>query len=137
MLVLSVAWTATALVRQPKSRERRRAKASAVRWSYELGSQVSRIASVVFLTLACVEGRAHLLNVVLLTYGLVLGFTRLVDNLYWRHVALHQVNCIFTAELFLLGAARFLPCIVVGARCAGDASLVGGIASLAAAFQST
>lgn len=134
MLVLSVAWTATALVRQPKSRERRRAKASAVRWSYELGSQVSRIASVVFLTLACVEGRAHLLNVILLTYGLVLGFTRLVDNLYWRHVALHQVNCIFTAELFLLGAARFLPCIVVGARCAGDASLVGGIASLAAAF---
>lgn len=133
MLALSVAWTVVALLRQPKSRQRRQSDASAVRWPYEACSQAARVASVVFLTLACVQGHAHLLNVVLLAYGLVLGTTRLVNSLYWRHVALHQVNCIFTAELFILGAARFLPCIVIGAQCTGDVNLVGGIVSLAVA----
>ena len=89
---------------------------------------------MVFITIACVQGRAHLLNSVVLAYGLVLGATRLVRNIHWRHVALHQVNFVFTAMLAILVTAQFLPCIQAGARCAADGSLVAGTATLAAAF---
>lgn len=79
------------------------------------------------------QDRAHWLNVVLLAYVFVLGLTRLINDLQWRHVALHQVNLVTAAMLAVLLASQFLPCIQIDEHCAKDGSVIGGAASLAAA----
>lgn len=135
ILAISVVWSVTRLLRQPK-RQRRpcSSKATSIRWPLEASSQLARVASVALLALAYVEGRAHILSLVVVAYALVLGVTRLAGHVYWRHVALHQVNFLFTAMLAIFTMAHFLPCIEAGARCSKDASLVGALASLTAAF---
>ncbi|KAL3955484.1 hypothetical protein ACCO45_011047 [Purpureocillium lilacinum] len=109
-------------------------KASAIRWRYELLSQVSRAVALGFLVAAYIQGRAHWLNAALLTYCFILGLTRLVNHLRWRHAALHQVNAVMAATLIMFVAAQFLPCIQMGMGCSKSPSVIGGTAALAAAL---
>ncbi|KAI5463185.1 P-loop containing nucleoside triphosphate hydrolase protein [Mariannaea sp. PMI_226] len=108
----------------------RRPKASTIRWKYELPSQAARLVSVSFVFVAYYEGRVHLLNPVLLAYALVLGLLRLFNDLDWRHVALHQVNFVYTMMLVILCTAHCLPCIQVASQCLLDSCLIGSLLSL-------
>ncbi|EHK20400.1 uncharacterized protein TRIVIDRAFT_192970 [Trichoderma virens Gv29-8] len=111
-----------------------RSKASSIKWPYEIVSQAARIASLVFLTLALIQGRVHLLNVVAIAYAFVLGLIRPINHdLAWRHLALHQVNYVLTATFFVQLAAQLLPCIEIGTdQCIGDVGIVGSLSSLGA-----
>lgn len=111
-----------------------RSKASSIRWPYEISSQAARALSLAFLAVAFVKGRAHLVNVIVLAYAFVLGLLRLLNDLRWRHVALHQINFVLTAMLIVLAIGQLLPCVQLDVQCARDASIIGGIASLALAF---
>ncbi|PNY30047.1 ATP-binding cassette transporter abc4 [Tolypocladium capitatum] len=137
LLALSVAWVASGLLTARRRRGARtpgfKPKASAIRWRHELLSQAARATALAFVAVAYVQGRAHWLDVVLLAYVLVLGLTRLVNHLRWRHAALHQVNLVTAAVLAVLLASQFLPCIQIDGHCAQDAGVIGGAASLAAA----
>ncbi|POR32275.1 ATP-binding cassette transporter abc4 [Tolypocladium paradoxum] len=133
-LAISVAWVAFRLLRRRGGTLGFKPKASAIRWQYELLSQVTRATALAFLAVAYVQDRAHWLNVVLLAFVFVLGLTRLINDLQWRHVALHQINLVTAAMLAVLLASQFLPCIQINKHCAKDASVIGGAASLAAAI---
>lgn len=134
VLVLSLLWLAVRLVHLRREIFVHRSKASKIHWPYELLSQAARLASVSFLSLAYVEGRVHVLNVVVPAYAFLLGLLRLVNDLQWRHVALHQVNSVFTIMLLLLATAHYLPCIQVGSQCLRDTSLIAAIAALTLTF---
>lgn len=134
VLVFSLVFVAVRLVQLRRRVYLHRSKASKISWSHELPSQAARIASISFLAVAYYEGRVHVLNLVLLAYAFVLGLLRLFNDLDWRHVALHQVNFVFTVMLILLGTAHCLPCIQVQYQCMRDVSVRGTIASLALAF---
>lgn len=134
MLIISAIWVAVRVLRWPKTSRKSASKASSISWPYELLSQAARAASVVFAALAYFRGHAHGLNVIVLAYGLLMGLVRLINNLEWRHVALHQVNFVYTSMLLILAAAQFLSCIQVGGECSHGSSLVGAIVALSAAF---
>ncbi|KAH7165601.1 P-loop containing nucleoside triphosphate hydrolase protein [Dactylonectria macrodidyma] len=134
VLILSLSWITVRLVQLRREIFVHRLKASKIHWPFELLSQVARLASVSFLSIAYVEGRAHLLNVIVPAYAFFLGLLRLVNDLQWRHVALHQVNFVFTAMLLLLVTAHSLPCIQIGSQCMRDASLIGAISVLTLTF---
>ncbi|PTB70909.1 P-loop containing nucleoside triphosphate hydrolase protein [Trichoderma citrinoviride] len=112
-----------------------RSKASSIKWPYEVASQAARIASLVFLTVALVQGRVHLLNVLAVAYAFVLGLIRPLSNdLIWRHLVLHQINYVVTATFFVLMAAQLLPCIQIDTdQCIRDVGVVGFMSSLGAA----
>ncbi|KAH6607747.1 hypothetical protein Trco_004060 [Trichoderma cornu-damae] len=136
ILATSAAWLTFRLIRHRKTTVPAiRSKASSIKWPYEIASQAARTASLVFLALALIRGRAHLLNLVAVAYAFALGLLRLINDLRWRHVALHQINYVLTATLFLLAAAQLLPCIQIGTdQCVGDVGVVGSLSSLAAAL---
>ncbi|KAK1997489.1 ABC transporter [Colletotrichum falcatum] len=141
ILVLSAFWTASRLFLR-----RRRAKpsssslpshpdirAAAIRWPWELAAQLSRAAALAFLALASARGQTPWLNPLVAAYAFVLGLSRLVNDLQWRHVALHQLNFVVSAELLILAASSVLPCIEASTECAIATPVRGGLAGLAAA----
>ncbi|TFB03632.1 ATP-binding cassette transporter abc4 [Trichoderma ghanense] len=136
ILATSAAWLTFRLIRHRKnSVPAVRPKASSIKWPYEVASQTARIASLVFLIVALVRGRVHLLNVVAVAYAFVLGLIRPISNdLVWRHLILHQINYVLTATFFVLVAAQLLPCIQIDTdQCIGDVGVVGFMSSLGAA----
>ncbi|TIC99401.1 ATP-binding cassette transporter abc4 [Colletotrichum higginsianum] len=147
VLVLSALWTACRLLRcrtKPLSSSssssslssptRPDIRAAAIRWPWELAAQFSRAAAVAFLALASARGQTPWPNALTVGYAFVLGLSRLVNDLQWRHVALHQVNFVISAELLVLAASSVLPCIEASAECAIAAPVTGGLVGLAAAF---
>ncbi|KAK2592431.1 hypothetical protein QQS21_009883 [Conoideocrella luteorostrata] len=116
--------SANSLPPSPKS------KASGIRWKYELPSQIMRAIALSFVAVAFFQRHAHVLNVFLLTYAFLLGLTRLIKDIPWRHAALHQVNFVLIAELFILCTAQLLPCIEIDFMCTRDASVIGAAVAL-------
>ncbi|WYZ45230.1 hypothetical protein EsH8_VIII_000546 [Colletotrichum jinshuiense] len=135
VLALSVLWTAYRLLhrRTKPSSSRPDIRAAAIRWPWELCSQLSRATALASLALAAARGQTPWLNVLVVGYAFVFGLSRLVNDLRWRHVALHQVNFVLAAELLVLAASSVLPCIEASAECAVAAPVRGGLASLAVA----
>ncbi|KAG5917259.1 hypothetical protein E4U42_007319 [Claviceps africana] len=115
----------------PASSAKAASKASAIRWKYELPSQISRATALSFLAAAYFQGHAHVLDLVLLVHVFLLGLARLVGDIPWRHAALHQVNFLLVAELALSCTARLLPCIQTDLVCASDAAVFGAIVAMA------
>ncbi|CAH0048920.1 unnamed protein product [Clonostachys solani] len=109
---------------RPKSR------ASKIGWPFELASQAARAASVAFCAVSLARGYVHWPSLAALTYGLVLGLLRLIGDIGWRHLALHQVNFVFTAVFFLHLAAYFLPCVEIGSSYSSDSSVIAGTLAL-------
>lgn len=137
ILVTSASWVTFRLLRQRSRRSTAaiKLKASSIKWPYELLSQAARVASLAFLALAYIKGQIHVLNVAAVAYALVLGLSRLVNDINWRHAALHQINYVLTATLLVLVAAQVLPCIQIGTPWVRDISIAGGVASLIFAFS--
>lgn len=122
------------LIRQRRAIFRYRAKAPKIRWAFELSSQLCRLAAVTFLAIASIESQKHLLNLVAVIYVFILGLLRLFNDLQWRHLALHQINFVATAMLFILTVAYCLPCVVTDAQCLRNVNISGGILALLATF---
>ncbi|KAK2036013.1 hypothetical protein LZ31DRAFT_273557 [Colletotrichum somersetense] len=138
ILVLSAVWTTSRLFRRrakpsPSLPSRPDIRAAAIRWPWELAAQLFRAAALAFLALASARGQTPRLNALVVAYAFVLGLSRLVNDLQWRHVALHQVNFVVSAELLVLAASSVLPCIEASTECAIAIPVRGGLASLAAA----
>lgn len=133
-LAISLVWLGGRFFASSKESPEFKSKASSIRWPYEIPSQAARAVALAFLAVAFVKGRAHLVNVIVLVYAFVLGLLRLLNDLRWRHVALHQVNFVLTAMLIILVIGQMLPCIQMGIQCARDTSIIGAIAALAGAF---
>ncbi|EXF78167.1 ABC transporter [Colletotrichum fioriniae PJ7] len=143
VLIISALWTASRLIQrrnklssssQTTTTTTTTVRAASIRWPWEILAQLVRAATLAFLALAAAHGQTTWLNALVAAYALVLGLSRLANNLEWRHVALHQVNFALGLELLIFAASSALPCIEVSSECALAAAPVkGGLASLAAA----
>lgn len=134
VLAFSVLVLSLQLITGPKTSPGFQAKAARIRWQYEFLSQSARIASLAFAAIAFVDGRIHLVTLVLVAYAFVLGLSRLINHLRWRHIALHHVNFCLTLSLVFLIVGQFLPCVQMEVRCERPVGAVGTVASLLAAF---
>ncbi|ETS83787.1 hypothetical protein PFICI_05663 [Pestalotiopsis fici W106-1] len=132
--VLSALLVLRHLVRRSYSKVTRpEGNASTFTLPLELASQVLRAAALAFMIVAAVRHGDKWANVVVLGYVFLLGLLRLVNDMEWRHVALHQVNfTIFCAWLVIL-AGELLPTISVEWHDSIDPMLIASIASLTAA----
>ncbi|KAK5998321.1 ABC transporter ATP-binding protein/permease VMR1 [Cladobotryum mycophilum] len=134
ILATSIAWILIRLLRVRNTAAGFKPKASSIRWHYEILSQAARASAVAFISLAYLKGRIHHLNVIAVAFALFLGLLRLINDIRWRHIALHQVNYVLTAMLLVFSTGQFLPCIELGTnQCTNDLEIVGAVASLAAA----
>lgn len=135
ILALSLLW-ATVGVR--RSRHNKPAasnfKASRIDKRYEFASQVARTTALAFTIAAAVTGDfQQWYNVTLVACALLLGLTRLANDLDWRHIALHQVNFLTTASLLLLVAGEVLPMLDLASDSRPTDAAFGAMVSLAAA----
>ena len=130
ILIISVVILGFRLVRRRKSVLNFKPKAASIRWPYEVCSQAARATTVAFFALAFIQGRAHMLNVIVLGCSFVLGLLRLINDLQWRHIALHQINFINTSMLIVTYLGQFLSCVEQKSRCSRDSSIVGAMAFL-------
>ncbi|KAI1763655.1 ABC transporter [Hypoxylon sp. FL1150] len=107
--------------------------ASTISLPFEITSQVLRATSLAFVIIAATREGCKWADVTALAYAFVLGVLRLVNDLEWRHVALHHVNFIIAGSLLILAAGELLP--YIDADHAENMSLVmiAGVSTLAAA----
>lgn len=132
-LAISLIWLAAAFYRSKNIELAQSSKASRIRKRYELPSQVTRSAALAFLVVAALKGAPQLWpNVILTGVAVLLGLTRLINHLKWRHLALHQVNFLNTASFVLLAAAQLLPLLELNATYHLTDAVIGAIASLGA-----
>ncbi|TDZ38950.1 ATP-binding cassette transporter abc4 [Colletotrichum spinosum] len=132
-IVFSALWTSYGLLHRRTKSSTPEYRAAAIKWPWELCAQLSRATALAFLALAAAQGQTPWLNVVAVAYALSLGLMRLLNDLEWRHLALHQVNFILSVELLVLAASSALPCIEASTTCAIATPVRGALASLAAA----
>lgn len=132
--VLSALLVLRHLVRRSYSKVTRpEGSASTFSLPFELISQVLRATALAFMIVSAVRHGDKWANVVILTYVFLLGLLRLVNDIEWRHVALHQVNfTIFCAWIIIL-LGELLPTIAVDWKSSFDPMLTASIASLTAA----
>ncbi|OLN87834.1 ATP-binding cassette transporter abc4 [Colletotrichum chlorophyti] len=134
VLVSSALWAAACLLRRrTKPLLHPETRAAAIRWPWELCAQVARATAFTFLALASARGQTPWLNALAVGYAFVFGLSRLINDLEWRHIALHQVNFVLAAELLIFAASSALPCIEASTECAIAIPERGALASLAAA----
>lgn len=135
VLAVSLIWTASAVrsswYHKPAASN---FKASQISKRYEFPSQVARTAALAFTIAAALRGDfQQWYNVALVACALVLGLTRLANDLQWRHTALHQVNLLIGMSFLLLVASEVLPMLDLGSTYRPTDMAVGAIISLAAA----
>ncbi|KAK6957691.1 hypothetical protein Daesc_000478 [Daldinia eschscholtzii] len=78
---------------------------------FELSSQILRAATLAFTIVAATQNAGRWTDVTTLAYAFVLGILRLINDVEWRHVALHHVNAILTGSLLILFVEELLPYI--------------------------
>lgn len=134
-LAVSLLWTAAGLYRSRNTKTARAdLKASRIHKRYEIPSQAARIAALAFTLVAAVRGDYQLWHsAALVGCAVLLGLTRLANNLQWRHIALHQVNFLIAVSLLLLAAAELLPVLELNSAYRPAGAVVGALVSLAAA----
>lgn len=109
-IAISVIWLAAAAHRSRHIKLVHSSKAIRTLKRYELPSHVARCATLAFAILAAVRDAPELWYTVALTgLAVLLGLTRITNNLKWRHLALHQVNFLNFMSLLLLAAGQLLP----------------------------
>ncbi|KAI2779068.1 P-loop containing nucleoside triphosphate hydrolase protein [Daldinia loculata] len=78
---------------------------------FELSGQIFRAASLALTIVAATQNAGRWTDVTVLAYAFILGILRLINDLEWRHVALHHVNAVLTGSLFILAIEELLPYI--------------------------
>lgn len=135
VLAISLAWTAASVRHSWHLNSSETAfKAARISKSYELPSQAIRTAALAFTVVAAVRGeQQQWYNVALIACAVVLGFTRLANDLHWRHTALHQVNLLVGMTFLLLVASEILPTLDLNSDYQPSDAAVGAIVCTAAA----
>lgn len=82
---------------------------------------------------AAVQGGGRWTNVVTLIYAFFLGLLRLLNDLEWRHVALHHVNFVLVAVLLVVVVGDVLPYVDVAYNQHLNPVAIASTATLAAA----
>ncbi|KAG7135280.1 ATP-binding cassette transporter abc4 like protein [Verticillium longisporum] len=132
IVLVSLLWTSYRLLnRQYTKRIRHHHSASAIRWRWEACALTIRATTFVFLVLAAAEGQTNALNAVCAAYALIFALSRLINDMEWRHIALHQTNFVLTATLILVAASAILPCIEAREPAKIAFPLKGAVISLA------
>ncbi|KAH6659572.1 ATP-binding cassette transporter abc1 [Truncatella angustata] len=108
-------------------------KASSFSLPFELSAQVLRAAALAFMVVTAVRQGGRWANVVILAYVFLLGLLRLVNDIEWRHVALHQVNFTILCGWIVIAVAELLPTIDANWHSSVDPMLIASIATLTAA----
>ncbi|GAP82594.1 putative ABC transporter [Rosellinia necatrix] len=108
-------------------------KASTISVSFELCGQFFRSASLALMVIAAVRLGGKWANAVPLIYAFSLGILRLLNDLEWRHVALHHVNFLLVTMLLVVVVGELLPYVDVTYNERLSPIMVGSIATLAAA----
>ncbi|OTB08206.1 hypothetical protein M426DRAFT_317317 [Hypoxylon sp. CI-4A] len=85
--------------------------AHAISLPFELLSQLLRASSLAFTIVAATKEEGKWADATALAYAFVIGLVRLVNDLEWRHVALHHVNFVLSGSLLLLIVEELLPYI--------------------------
>lgn len=134
LILISLLWTTTSVIRnRPSHISKPGVKASQISLPFELCSQITRAASLAFIIIAAVRGSSQWPNTVTVGCAFIFGIMRLVNNIQWRHITLHQVNFLLAASLLLMVASELLPIIQVHSTYRPDKPAIGALASLAAA----
>lgn len=84
--------------------------------------------------MAAAQGHAHGLNAICAAYAFAFGILRLVNDLEWRHIALHQVNFTLSVTTALLAMSTVLPCAEARNQCGLTVPIRGALASLTASI---
>ncbi|KAI1142406.1 ABC transporter [Hypoxylon sp. FL0543] len=122
------------LLHRPYSKiSRPEGNAHAVSLPFELSSQVLRASSLAFMIVAATQRETSWTDAVTLAYAFILGVLRLINDLEWRHVALHHVNFVLTGSLFILTIGELLPYIDADYTETMSPMMVCGLSTLAAA----
>lgn len=135
-LAISLVWLGAAFYRSKHQHTEvvHSNKASKIRKRYELPSQIARCAALAFTIVAAVRGAPELWhNVGLTAFAVVLGLTRVANDLKWRHIVLHQTNFLITVSLLLLAAAQLVPLLDLHSTFRPSNAVIGALASLGAA----
>ncbi|KAI8958994.1 P-loop containing nucleoside triphosphate hydrolase protein [Daldinia sp. FL1419] len=80
-----------------------------ISFPFELPSQIFRAAALAFTIVAATQNAGRWADVTTLAYAFILGILRLINDLEWRHVALHHVNAILASSLLILAVEELLP----------------------------
>ncbi|OAA61314.1 ABC transporter, transmembrane domain, type 1 [Cordyceps fumosorosea ARSEF 2679] len=131
--LFALAFTVALRRRRPRPVITSRNPASAVKWPYEIVSQLCRAAALGFLLQASARNSAHLPTAALAAYVFGLGLVRLSLALQWRRHVLQHVNLLLLAALALLTVAEYLPCAQLHYDCASDRGVGGALVALVAA----
>ncbi|EEY14797.1 ATP-binding cassette transporter abc1 [Verticillium alfalfae VaMs.102] len=132
IILVSLLWTSYRLLnRQYTKRIRHQHSASAIRWRWEACALAIRATTFVFLVLAASEGQTNALSAVCAAYALIFALSRLINDMEWRHIALHQTNFVLTTTLILVAASAILPCIEAREPATIAFPLKGAVISLA------
>jgi ABC-type multidrug transport system fused ATPase/permease subunit len=131
VILVSVLWASFRLLnRRYTKRIVSQHRASGIRWPWELCALISRALAVGFLSVAAARGQTNKLDAVCAVYALTVGLLRLVNDLEWRHIALHQINLVLTCTFVLLAASSLLPCVEARQQCSFSVPIRGSLASL-------
>lgn len=134
VLFFSLVWLLVRFAFQRRAPILSTSKTSAIKWLYELPSQVLRFLSFIFIVEASVRKEVHRASAALVAYAVILGLFRLTNDLRWRVTVLHQVNLALLTAFLLLVLSRYLPCIQTDNRCENITSVVYSAVTLAAAL---
>lgn len=85
--------------------------ASAILLFFEIPGQLLRATSLACMIVVAAKESSQWTDVIALAYAFILGLLRLVNDVEWRHVALHHVNFVLVGELLTLVAEELLPYI--------------------------
>ncbi|KAI1386478.1 ABC transporter [Hypoxylon trugodes] len=100
---------------------------------FELCSQLLRAASLAFFVVATTQDNGRWTNVAVLAYAFILGLLRLINDLEWRHIALHHVNFSLTISLIVILIGELLPYVDTNYSKKLSAMVICGMSTLGAA----
>lgn len=107
--------------------------ASTISLPFEICGQLFRAASLALMIVAAVQVGGKWTNVVTLIYAFFLGLLRLLNDLEWRHVALHHVNFVLVSVLLVVVVGEVFPYVDVAYSQHPSPVAIASIATLAAA----
>ena len=82
---------------------------------------------------AAVRHGADWANVAILAYAFLLGLVRLVNDIEWRHVALHQVNFTLAGAWLIIVVGELIPAVDADADFGLNIMMICSVATLSAA----
>ncbi|KAK8051250.1 ATP-dependent bile acid permease, partial [Apiospora rasikravindrae] len=134
LVVLSVLLVAKHLILRSVSRVTHpEGNASPISLPFELCSQALRASTLAFMVVAVIRHGANWANAAILAYAFLLGLVRLVNDVEWRHAALHQVNFTLAGAWLVIVVGELIPSVDAGADFGLNTMMICSVATLSAA----